>query len=501
MSNTTEKTPSISTGIHSIHNQSLNGYEPSQYEMYENNSIKSNSFENNLEYAPEIQEIISNSNSSDYPNSLRFLLPIYSSCSKCNNNYTFDVEGSDYMTIECECNLIRNIRLSEFIKHFCSKTLGYYGCKKDMKKNIIKKYIYYCKDCKKDLCEECVKEISPFINNGGKRKVHETHELIDLLNIEKEIEEINILTNVNNGESDNKMILKNLLINLAKYYKENPNYSAYKVIKNYKQIFDKSSKPIEKPILKYEELIKINSLKSLKDNIDSSNKIYKIEIDSKETKDIMEDLNIFKDKNFDELKKMHLSNIKLLKDITALSTCSFQRLKKLIIENSELGDSCINVIKNIHPEIKHCLKKILIFKNEYIYYINKEKIIVGIFRYSALFIPSYVFIYKSLELEKEEAKIMLSLNINEYLKKRNCDVQSENQILKNENGEEIGSFIKQSQKNKKTVKKNFPSERNSKIINNENLINKTSNNNKDFNTIEAKQKKKKSELINYFKFN
>ena len=163
----------------------------------------------------------------------------------------------------------------------------------------------------------------------------------------------------------------------------------------------------------------------------------------------------------------------------------------LFIKNGIIFPSKImHIIKNIHPEIKHCLKKILIFKNEYIYYINKEKIIVGIFRYSALFIPSYVFIYKSLELEKEEAKIMLSLNINEYLKKRNCDVQSENQILKNENGEEIGSFIKQSQKNKKTVKKNFPSERNSKIINNENLINKTSNNNKD-NTIEAKQKKKK----------
>ena len=169
----------------------------------------------------------------------------------------------------------------------------------------------------------------------------------------------------------------------------------------------------------------------------------------------------------------------------------------LFIKNGIIFPSKImHIIKNIHPEIKHCLKKILIFKNEYIYYINKEKIIVGIFRYSALFIPSYVFIYKSLELEKEEAKIMLSLNINEYLKKRNCDVQSENQILKNENGEEIGSFIKQSQKNKKTVKKNFPSERNSKIIKNENLINKTSNNNKDFNTIEAKQKKKKSELIN-----
>ena len=164
----------------------------------------------------------------------------------------------------------------------------------------------------------------------------------------------------------------------------------------------------------------------------------------------------------------------------------------LFIKNGIIFPSKImHIIKNIHPEIKHYLKKILIFKNEYIYYINKEKIIVGIFRYSALFIPSYVFIYKSLELEKEEAKIMLSLNINEYLKKRNCDVQSENQILKNENGEEIGSFIKQSQKNKKTVKKNFPSERNSKIINNENLINKTSNNNKDFNTIEAKQKKKK----------
>ena len=128
----------------------------------------------------------------------------------------------------------------------------------------------------------------------------------------------------------------------------------------------------------------------------------------------------------------------------------------LFIKNGIIFPSKImHIIKNIHPEIKHCLKKILIFKNEYIYYINKEKIIVGIFRYSALFIPSYVFIYKSLELEKEEAKIMLSLNINEYLKKRNCDFQSENQILKNENGEEIGSFIKQSQKNKKTVKKIF----------------------------------------------
>lgn len=52
----------------------------------------------------------------------------------------------------------------------------------------------------------------------------------------------------------------------------------------------------------------------------------------------------------------------------------------LFIKNGIIFPSKImHIIKNIHPEIKHYLKKILIFKNEYIYYINKEKIIVGNF--------------------------------------------------------------------------------------------------------------------------
>ena len=112
----------------------------------------------------------------------------------------------------------------------------------------------------------------------------------------------------------------------------------------------------------------------------------------------------------------------------------------------------MNIIKNVH-ELKFLEIKNLIFKDNYIYYINKEKIIVGIYQNSALLKPKYVFTFNSNHLEKIEEMKIISLNINEYLKKRNLNIKTGYQILKNEKGEEIGSLINLYQNNESPIKR------------------------------------------------
>ena len=49
-------------------------------------------------------------------------------------------------------------------------------------------FIYYCKDCETHLTESALEAKSNFYNDSGLIKKHETHELINLLNIKKVIE-------------------------------------------------------------------------------------------------------------------------------------------------------------------------------------------------------------------------------------------------------------------------------------------------------------------------
>ena len=142
-------------------------------------------------------------------------------------------------------------------------------------------------------------------------------------------------------------------------YEKCPSYYAYKTIKMLNKFIknEKSNKLLPELLAKkeFKELIIIHSLKSLKEKIEKnqSQLIYKIVIDGNKENDTMGDLNIFENKHFDELKKLQLNNIKNLKDIKALLTCSFPELTKLIIGWAELNDECINVIKNLKlPKIK-----------------------------------------------------------------------------------------------------------------------------------------------------
>ena len=153
----------------------------------------------------------------------------------------------------------------------------------------------------------------------------------------------------------------------------------------------------------------------------------------------------------------------------------------------------MNIIKNVYKELKFLKEKNLIFKDNYIYYVNKEKIIVGIYRKSALLKPKYVFTYNSIDLEKIEEEKMISSNINEYLKKRNLNIQPGYQILKNEKDEEIGSLINIYQKNESPIKRNISSNINSSSNNNKNLKYQTIDNENKLINKESHQNQKQEE--------
>ena len=303
---------------------------------------------------------------------LTFFLPLYIMCSSCKQYFNIKSLNLEYIDIECKCRYIKNCPINEFKK---KQDDGFFFdtenicCKLHSKNNRSKEFIKYCKDCKKDLCETCLEESALYNNDSGTHKIHETHDLINLNDIKKVIEETRALAeslnfekkheiiddseNNNDIENDEEPPIKKLILDLLKCYKERHSYSGYKAIKIAKSFLSQPFNHKTKQNLEYEELIKINSIKELKENIDYCNKIYKIIIDGEETKEQIENFNIMKNKNFSKLVVMQINNIKKLKNIKALVSCSFPELRKLIIGCSELDDKCIKVIKNLKlPKIK-----------------------------------------------------------------------------------------------------------------------------------------------------
>jgi len=299
-------------------------------------------------------DIVSKINFSSISSDLRFLLPIYISCSNCKENFSLKIHNFKYMTVECGCKLIKNCTLNEFITKYCSSELINYGCKIHYEENKPKNFIKYCKDCKVDLCEDCLNSKGLYNNDTGKHKAHEVHDLIDLLDNKNEIEDIkNLLKSLNNEDSNkNDISIKNLIIALVDNYEKSPSYYAYKTIKIIKKFIMEIGSKNSENTLQSQELKIINSIQSLKENINFSNVIYKIQVYGIATKESLYDLNIFENKGFEELKSLKMYNIKL-KDIKALSNCFLPNLKKLIIQCNELNDDCIEVIKKMNlPKIK-----------------------------------------------------------------------------------------------------------------------------------------------------
>ena len=335
------------------------------YEQYDMNNQNENETENIYE-ACEIQSVekeidgkISQESEmqekklekNNFSFDLRFISDISFICNDCREYFFFKFHNFEYMDAECKCNFLRYYRIKEFIYKYSSKT-QLNGCLKHKdKKGKNKNFEKYCKDCKINLCEECLKAKSKYMDDNGKITEHETHYLIDLFSIKKEIEYNDELISYDRNEDDNIDSLKNIIVNLKRNYDKFPSYNAFKAIKSIIEFLKKPHDIISGQILKSEQLKVISSVESLKKNIKYSNEIYKIVISGDDT---LEDLNILTNKEFKNLKKMHLKDMKKLKDITALANCKFPNLLKFIIEESNLTDDCINVIKQLKlPKIRY----------------------------------------------------------------------------------------------------------------------------------------------------
>ena len=254
---------------------------------------------------------------------------------------------------------------------------------------------------------------------------------------------------------------KNIFNNNEKYYLINPDWlNKFKALYSYDKI---------KELLETKKAINYVSIDSKIDNI----------------------INILLEKVKLEKKPLKTSFKEIIASIIQIDSNNYC-INNGIIFPSKIMD----IIKNIYPEFKSFKKKNIYFKDIYIYYINNIKIIVGIFNNNAFFIPIYVFVYNSLEIEEVEEDIMISTNIKEYLLKRNCDIKSSRQTLKNEKGEEIGSlYILFKNIPKNNIKKKCSSNLNDK--NNEIIKSLRIDNDKKFHRIEKNyQKKSETEFNN-----
>ena len=209
------------------------------------------------------------------------------------------------------------------------------------------------------------------------------------------------------------------------------------------------------------------------------------------------------DSKLDNVIKQISEKIKIIKkpltddllDKKILTILSMKNNIPFISKGTILPSKIFNIIKNVYGESVKISAKNIYFKDNYIYYINKEKIIVGAFQKKALFLPIYICTYNSIDLMKGEKDKMFQSNINEYIKERHYNNKFDFQPLKDTEEKEIGSLIILFQNDPYFKIGKNPKNKNNKNNNNKNIKNQTTD---DDNKLIGEQsyKQKENELIN-----
>ena len=159
--------------------------------LFDDESIKTNSFAkliNGQEKDKKKQQTKLNNNSNfkykkynEYFELEKKVLksPFYITCKNCGSFIKIKFDNYDYLTAKCKCKLKKNISPYKFISDFCFN-----------QNNIDEKrlnYIKYCIECKRNLTRENLKEKAEPYNENNNITAHQTHHLIDLFNIKKDI--------------------------------------------------------------------------------------------------------------------------------------------------------------------------------------------------------------------------------------------------------------------------------------------------------------------------
>ena len=198
--------------------------------------------------------------------------------------------------------------------------------------------------------------------------------------------------------------------------------------------------------------------------------------------------------------KTTINTVALDEDLKVLNTIntSVQRKNNVLFTNEGviLPSKIMNIFKNWDEKFKQYIQpKTFIFEIDYIYYINRNNIIVSKTSKSATFSPKYCFAYKSPILEKEEEKKLIETSINEYIIQKNCKNEVGVYKLLNEADQQpIGLLIilEDMEKNDN----NKVPKRNEQIINNKKKPNLISDNINKYKEMKKTISKKEKELVN-----
>ena len=197
------------------------------------------------------------------------------------------------------------------------------------------------------MCDECLNETTEVTSIKKILKKHETHPKIHLeKNINKEVDKIKstlkiIKGNLPNGFNDFRKTL-NLIRDIIMANKDYFCYNIYKSLININNFISNFKYPIIKT------MIKITTIKEIKENINKGDDITSIKIIDQQ----LSDLSDFKNLNLELLSELVLNDNKI-EDISPLENCNLKNLQQFDIQKNKLNNNCINVLKNLYlPKLK-----------------------------------------------------------------------------------------------------------------------------------------------------
>lgn len=315
-------------------------------------------------------------------------------CPICTSVCSVSILETGDLSMECNCTKIFNISANEFINDYLhndkDKNNNLNGSKKNLsdlcccKKHPKEKFIVYCTDCEEDRCIKCKENVEAlYTNTEKKNKLCENHTLKRLDQNEELLKDIKDLLdkikypekntscegcqkfesrkdfeNQNDSETDKKKIMNNL-ISIINCFIENYNkyqcYNSLLSIENFKQFLEEVNKS-ENKIYKFKprketiHLIKIRTEKELNEKISLSKMTYSIKI-TKTYQNV--NLSILNNLVFSNLEMLILRG-NLIKDISFLVKNEFPALKKIVLDENQIGNDAIEILSKANlPKLEH----------------------------------------------------------------------------------------------------------------------------------------------------
>lgn len=251
----------------------------------------------------------------------------YILCKKCGIIPILSFQNFHLINISCECLTYENESIEKFYDYIFTLSndkirVDNYTCKIHLNK----KFQYYCRDCKFDICKDCI----------AKDGNHKTHLFVPLLDCEKKYEKIK--------EYKENEYFNEIMKLIKETYDEFPVSSLYKTIENAYNLISKNLDNNQNfNFIETKREIRIRYLKELNDirNKNIYQEIVEIQIIRQDLFNLKPLCNF----EFRELKLLNLSENNI-DDISPLKNMISPKLECLILLKNKLSDKNIEYLKD-----------------------------------------------------------------------------------------------------------------------------------------------------------